>query len=49
MKTNNKDGKSTKKITKIITIFSVSWQINLFSAGIILRVNTDIPALLLYG
>ena len=49
MKTNNKDGKSTKKITKIITIFSVSWQIILFAAVIILRVKTDIPALLLYG
>ena len=49
MKTNNKDGKSTKKITKIITIFSVIWQIILFAAVIILRVKTDIPALLLYG
>ena len=49
MKTNNKEGKSTKKITKIITIFSVIWQIILFAAVIILRVKTDIPALLLYG
>ena len=49
METNNKDSKSTKKITRIITIFSVSWQIILFAAVIILRVKTDIPALLLYG
>ena len=49
MKTNNKDGKSTKKIARIITIFSVIWQIILFAAVIILRVKTDIPALLLYG
>ena len=49
MKTNNKEGKSTKKITKIITIFSVIWQIILFAAVIILRVKTNIPALLLYG
>ncbi len=49
MKTNNKDGKSTKKITRIINIFSVSWMIILFAVVMILRVKTDIPSLLLYG
>ena len=49
MKTNNKDGKSTKKIARIINIFSVSWMIILFAAVMILRVKTSIPALLLYG
>ena len=49
MKTNNKEGKSTKKIARIINIFSVSWMIILFAAVMILRVKTSIPALLLYG
>ena len=49
MKSNNKDGKSTKKITRIINIFSVSWMIILFAVVMILRVKTDIPSLLLYG
>ena len=49
MKTSNKDGKSTKKIARIINIFSVSWMIILFAAVMILRVKTSIPALLLYG
>ena len=49
MKTNNKDGKSTRKITRIINIFSVSWLIILFAVVIILRVKTGIPALLLFG
>ena len=49
MKTNNKDGKSTKKIARIINIFSVSWMIILFAAVMILRVKTSIPALLIYG
>ena len=49
MKTNNKDGKSTRKITRIIKTFSVSWLIILFAVVMILRVKTDIPALLLYG
>lgn len=41
--------KSTKKITRIINIFSVCWLIILFVAVMIFRAKTGIPALLLYG
>lgn len=41
--------KSTKKITRIINIFSVCWIVILFAAVMVLRAKTGIPALLLYG
>lgn len=40
--------KSTKKISRIINIFSVCWIVILLAAVMVLRVKTGIPALLLY-
>lgn len=48
MKTDEKNGKSVKKITRIINILSVSWLIILSVGVFFLRIKTNIFPVLLY-
>ena len=49
MNENMKEEKtSTKRIKRIINVFAAIWSIVLVAAVIYLRINSDIPAVLLY-